>query len=117
GLLYLIVIACAGFSEGAVRSVLVVPGDAAATAANIRGAEMLFRVGFVTDLIAFMSDLAIALLLYLLLRSVQPTVALLAAGFRLLAHPAIAAVNLLNHWGALALVGGAGSLSPIDPGE
>ena len=63
GLLYLVIIVCAGFAEGAVRSSLVVPGDAAATAANIRGSEMLFRAGFVADLVAFLSDLVVSVLL------------------------------------------------------
>lgn len=115
GLLYLIIIVAAGFAEGAVRGVLIVPGDAAATAENIRASEMLFRAGFVADLVAFASDLAVSILLYVLLRRVNRTVALIAAGFRLLAHPAIAAVNMLNHFGALLLVGGAGYLSPFDP--
>ncbi len=32
GLFYLVIIVCAGFAEGYVRSGLIVPGDAAATA-------------------------------------------------------------------------------------
>jgi hypothetical protein len=114
GLLYLVIIVCAGFAEGAVRSSLVVPGDAAATAANIRGSEMLFRAGFVADLVAFLSDLAVSVLLYVLLRPAGRVMAMLAAGFRLLAHPAIAAVNLLNHFGALVVLGGASSLSSFE---
>ena len=117
GVLYLLIILCAGFSEGAVRSVLVVPGDAAATAVNLAESEALFRLAFAADLVAFLSDLAVSVLLYVLLRPVDRTVALLAAGFRLLAHPAIAAVNLLNHFGALLLVGGAGSLASFEPGQ
>lgn len=117
GLLYLIIIVAAGFAEGAVRGTLVVPGDAAATAANIRASEMLFRAGLVADLVAFVSDVAVSILLYVLLRPVNRTVALIATGFRLLAHPAIAAVNMLNHLGALVLVGGSGYLSPLDPGK
>lgn len=117
GLLYLVIIVTAGFAEGAVRGTLVIPGDAAATAANIQASEMLFRAGFVADLVAFLADLAVTVLLYVLLRPVSRTVALLAAGFRLLAHPAIAAVNLLNHWAALTLVGGADYLAPFQPGQ
>ena len=115
GLLYLVIIIAAGFSEGAVRSALVVPGDAAATAANIQASEWLFRAGFAADLVAFLSDLAVSVLLYVLLRPVNRTAAMIAAGFRLLAHPTIAAVNLLNHFGALMLLGGAGYLSSFDP--
>ena len=115
GLLYLIIIVTAGFSEAGVRASVIVPGDAAATAANIRASEMLFRAGFVADLVAFMSDLAVAVLLYVLLRPVSRTVAMVAAGFRLLAHPAIAAVNMLNHLGALMVLGGPAYLSSFDP--
>ncbi len=62
GILYLIIIVCAGFSGGYVRSSLIVPGDATATANNIVASEGLFRVGFVSDLIAFLSDLVVAVL-------------------------------------------------------
>jgi hypothetical protein len=117
GLLYLVVIVTAGFSQGVVRASLITPGDAAATAANIRASEMLFRAGFVADLVAFLSDVGVSILLYVLLRPVNRTVALMAAAFRLLAHPAIAAVNLLNHFGALVLVSGAGYLSAFEPAQ
>ncbi len=109
GLLYLVVIVCAGFAEGYVRAGLIVPGDASATAARIAGAEGLYRLGLVSDLVAFLCDAAIAVLLYVLLRPVSRTASLLAAAFRLLAHPAIAGVNLLNHYMALLLAREAGS--------
>jgi hypothetical protein len=107
GLLYLIIIVCAGFSEGYVRSSLIVPGDAAATAGNIMAHEWLFRAGFVGDLIAFITDAVVALLFYVLLKPVSRTLSLIAASLRLLAHPAIASVNLLNHFGVLLLLSGA----------
>jgi hypothetical protein len=116
GLLYLVIIVCAGFAQGVVRESVFVPGDAAATAANITASEMLFRAGFVADLIAFMSDLAVTVLLYVLLRPAGRTVAMLAAAFRLVAHPAIASINLLNHFGALMLLGDAGNLAALTPG-
>lgn len=103
GLLYLVVIVCAGFAEGYVRSGLIVPDDAAVTTSNIASAEWLFRLGFVSDLIAFLCDAAVAVLLYVLLRPVSQTLSLLAATLRLLAHPAIASANLLNHFMALLL--------------
>ena len=59
GLMYLIVIVCAGFAQGYVRANLVVPGDAAATAANILEYTPLFRLGLVADLIAFILDAVI----------------------------------------------------------
>lgn len=117
GVLYLVIIICAGFSEGYVRSSLIVPGDAAATTDNIVNSEWLFRVGFVSDLIAFLSDAAVAILLYVLLRPVSKTLSLLAASFRLIAHPAIASINLLNHFIALSLLNGAGYLKVFEAGQ
>lgn len=104
GALYLVIIVAAGFAEGYVRATLVVPGDSATTAANILGSATLFRAGFFADLIAFMADAAVAMLLYVVLRSTDRTVALVAAAFRLVAHPAIASLNLLNHLGALVIL-------------
>jgi len=114
GILYLVIIICAGFAEGFVRSSLIVPGDAAATAGNILAHEGLFRLGFAADLLAFISDLVVAVLFYLLLKPVSKTLSLIAAFFRVLAHPAIASVNLLNHFAALLLLSGAGYLSPFN---
>jgi len=117
GWLYLVIIVGAGFAQGYVRGTLFVPGDAAATAANILGSEGLFRLGLVADLVAFMADAAVAVLLGVLLLPVSRTVSLLAAAFRLIAHPAIGAMNLLNHYGALAFLDGSGSLSAFGPAE
>ena len=117
GVLYLIIIVFAGFSQGYVRSTLIVPGDAATTANNIMASESLFRIGFVSDLIAFLSDLVVAVLLYVLLRPVSKTLSLIAASLRLVAHPAIASLNLLNHFMALLLVSGADYLTVFEPDQ
>ncbi|MEQ8706842.1 MAG: DUF4386 domain-containing protein [Phaeodactylibacter sp.] len=98
GLLYLIVIICAGFSQGYVRGSVMVPGDAAGTALNILEEGSLFRLGLAADLIAFTADAVIAVLFYQLFRPVSPTLSMVAAALRLLAHPAIASLNLLNHY-------------------
>jgi hypothetical protein len=107
GGLYLLIIVLAGFAEGFVRSRMIVAGDPAATAAGILAAPGLFRLGFLSDLTAFLADAALAVLLYLLLRPAGPTLALLALVFRLLAHPAIASLNLLHHLAALQILDGA----------
>lgn len=114
GVLYLIIIICAGFSEGYVRASLLVPGDAAATAQNIMASEGLFRLGFVSDLIAFLSDLIVSVLFYVLLRPVSKTLALIMASLRLLAHPAIASINLLNHFAPLLLLSDANYLGAFE---
>lgn len=51
GSLYLIMFVGAVFAGSVVRTRIVLPGDAAATADNIRASATLFRVGFVIDLV------------------------------------------------------------------
>lgn len=110
GGLYLLIIVLAGVAEGFVRSRVIVPADPAATAANLLAAPGLFRLGFLADLTAFQADAGLAVLLYLLLRPAGSTLALLALVFRLLAHPAIASLNLLHHLAALRILDGASVL-------
>lgn len=104
GVLYLIVIVCAGFAQGVARETVFIAGDALATANNILANSALFRWGLVTDLIAFSTDIAISVLLYMLLRSVNKPLALIMACFRLIAHPGIATANLLNHYAAIKVL-------------
>ncbi|MBD3167127.1 DUF4386 family protein [bacterium] len=115
GVLYLVIILTAGFSEGFVRASIIVPGDAAATAENIAASEGLFRLGFASDLVAFLCDLAVSILLYVLLKPAGRTLAMIVAAFRLLAHPAIASVNLLNHLAPVLLPGGVEPYASMDP--
>ena len=56
GVLYLIIILSGLFSELFVRTGIIVPGDANATAENITVNIFLFRIGFVSDLVMIMSD-------------------------------------------------------------
>lgn len=115
GLLYLIVIICAGFAQGYVRAGVIVPDDMTTSAENILNAQFLFRTGLVADLLAFLCDAVIAILFYALLKPVNNTLAILAAALRLLAHPAIGSLNLLNHHLALAVLVDPGFTSIIAP--
>jgi hypothetical protein len=115
GWLYLAIIVCAGFAEGYVRSTLLVPGDAAQTASNILAHQGLFRLSLAADLVAFLADAAVAVLLYALLRPVSRSISLLAAAFRLVAHPAIGSLNLLNQLVALVVLGDAASRGAFEP--
>lgn len=107
GVLYLIIIVFGIFSEVFVRSSLIVPGDATATAGKIMASEGFFRVGFFADSIMFLSDVALAVLLYVLLKPVSKTLSLVATFFRL-AQTAVLALNLLNYYAALLLLNGSG---------
>ncbi len=100
GLFYLIVAVGGGFSELFVRSSVRVPHDAAATAANIVAHSTLFRVGFVTDLVDFACFLGVGLVMYAILRPVNPPIALAMVVINAISV-AIQALNMLNHLGAL----------------
>lgn len=110
GVLYLTIIIAGIFAEFVVRQSLIVPGDAAATTSNILASEGLFRLGIAGDLIMIMSDIALALLFYVLLKPVSPALSLLAAFFRL-GQAAILGLNLLNLFFVLQLLSGADYLT------
>jgi hypothetical protein len=101
GILYVFIIVLAGFSQGYVREGIFVEGDIISSSENILENESLFRIGLITDLLAFLLDAIISVLLYLLLKPYGKTLALISSSLRLLAHPAIGTLNLLNHFLAL----------------
>ncbi len=103
GLLYLLIILCGLSGELLVRADLIVAGDATATAANIAASGSLFRLGFAADTIMLLSDVAVAVLFYLLFKPVNKTLALMAAAFRL-TQAAVLGLNLLNYHAALLLL-------------
>jgi hypothetical protein len=116
GALYLIIIAFGIFAEVVVRSRLIADGDPQATAANILDSQWLFRLGFAADLVVFLCDVALAVVLYVLFRAVSRTLSLLAAAFRL-TQTAIIGLNLLNMYGALLILRDAGYLGDLEAGE
>src|SRR5215468_5513364 len=94
GFLYLIQMAIAVFAFSA-RNQLIVRGDAVQTARNIAASERLFRISLASDLIVYAGVIALVLALYVVLKPVNPNVALLAAFWRL-AETAILSVTTLN---------------------
>jgi hypothetical protein len=113
GVLYLIVFAAALFGPLYVHSNLVVPEDASATARNIMASEGLFRAGIGSYLVIFMSEVALSVILFVLLRPVSKTLSLLAAAFRL-TMTTIHGINLLNQFSALLLISGGGYLAAFE---
>jgi len=116
GVLYLYILVAASFAELFVRSTLIVSGDAAATAANIMTRESLFRLGFSGELLHLSCDVAVAMLLYALLRPVNRNIALLAAFMRL-ACDLILATASLSHFAALRLLAGSDYLKTFQPDQ
>ena len=69
-------------------------GDAAATAAQLRLNEGLFRLGFAAYLVEALSDLILAWLFYVLLRPVHRDLALLSAFFGLVSMSLFAVMKM-----------------------
>lgn len=110
GVLYLLIIVLGLFSELGVRSTVRIPGDPAGTAQAILASETLFRISVAADVLVFLADVVVAVLLYELLRHAGRTLSLSAAGLRL-TGTAIYGTNLLNQVGALLVLTGAGGLA------
>jgi hypothetical protein len=114
GVLYLIIIAAGLFAEAFVRDRLIVPADAAATAANIMAHELMFRLGIAADLTTFLCAIALTMILYVLLKPVNRNLALLMVIFNLV-QDAIGGLNALNTYRPLQMLGGAGYLKVFSP--
>ena len=84
GVLLLVSIVAGGFGEAYAPSKLIVSGDAAATVANIRSFEFIYRLGFATFLVESFADITLALIFYALLKPVSKELSLLAAFFGLM---------------------------------
>jgi hypothetical protein len=114
GVLYLILILVGMFSILVVRDKLIVSGDPAATAKNIMGSQLLWRIGIVTDLVMHVLDIPIMLVIYILLKPVNKNVALLALLFNLI-QTAVLVANKLNLIAALLPLEGMDYLKNLDP--
>ena len=99
GLFYLIFILTTVLAA-VVRSSIIVFGDAAATANNIMGSQLLFRFGFVTQLVSAVFFLLAAWALYVLLKPVNKNLALLFLLLNL-GGVAVECINMLNLFAAL----------------
>lgn len=83
GLAYLITIMLGIFSVNFVASDLIVPGNDATTVKNIIGNELLFRVGIASEILMYVLVILLSLALYVVLKSVNSNLALLALLWRL----------------------------------
>ena len=86
------------------------PGDAATTANNIMANELLFRIGFVSDLIHETLFLLVAWALYVLLKPVNKNHAFLMVMLALVSV-SIQSINLLIQFAAVELLSGASYLT------
>ncbi|UFS63265.1 DUF4386 domain-containing protein [Sulfurimonas sp. HSL-3221] len=111
GAAWLVVILTGITAEFFLRMPLIVPGDAAATATNILGAEGLFRLSIAADIVMLLFDVTAAVALYLLFSPVNRLLALLATAFRLLMG-AVLAANLTALTSLLSILHGTDAAPP-----
>ena len=114
GFCYLIVIATGLFSEIFVRQALRVSNDAIVTANNIQIHEMLFRWGFVADIINFIIGLPTVLIIYYFFKRTNKILLQLAVVLVVI-QTAIISVNLLNQITPLLLLGNDTYLNSFQP--
>jgi Domain of unknown function (DUF4386) len=116
GIFLLLSIIGGWFGEMYVPSVMMT-GEAATTAGQLRLNEGLFRVGFAAYLVEAFSDVVLAWLFYVLLRPVHRDLALLAAFFGLVSMSLFAVTKMFYFAGPMFLKGGYLAAFPLDQRE
>ena len=110
-LLIYIVAALADFSMDGRASVVL--GDVTTAVDNIVENKTLFRLGVAGWIVVMVIDVIVAWALYVFLKPVNRSLALLAAWFRLI-YVAILGSSLVNHFSVLGLLSGADHLAVIE---
>lgn len=113
GFTYLFALVPAVFAEFYVSSQLMVHGDAAQTALNIMAHERLFRLGIASNLTVFAVDVVLITALYVILKPVNRSLALLAAGWGLI-ETTILVVVTLNDLDVVRILSGADYLQVFE---
>ena len=113
GAIYLSLVVTGPFTLIYLPNKIIVQGNAAATANDILGHEMLFRLGMVAELIGAVIFIGLGMALYRLLSGVNKTQASLMVGF-VLVSAAVAFMNVLNNIAALLLIRGGDFLELFD---
>lgn len=116
GISLLLVVIAGIFANVFVLGALLVPDDAAATADNITSSNLLFRFGILVFIFMFMLDLVIAWALYILLKQVSKTGALLTIFFRAV-YAAISAAPLASLLSISYLLSDGAQLGALDPSQ
>ena len=116
GVVILVAFVAGGFGEFYAPSTLIVAGNATATAHNIIASDLVFRLGFVGYLGEAITDVALAFLLYVLLRPVHANLARLSVLFRLLATATFAFAELF-YFAPSLILGGDGYLKTFSPDQ
>jgi hypothetical protein len=103
GGLYLINIAGGLFALGYVPAILVVSGDAAATARNIMAHQLLYRFALAVHIVVCLTNIPLAVIFYDLFKVVSRRLSLLVVFF-LLVGTAVESTIMLNQFAPLSLL-------------
>jgi hypothetical protein len=103
-------------AQGVIANGLLVPRDAAATAANILAHPRLYAFGYTAFLIEMAAQVAMTTLFYVLLRSVDRTAALASLTFGLVGAT-IKTVARAFYYAPLLVLGGASYLTVFDASQ
>lgn len=114
GVCYLITIGVGAFDHMVVGGRLAASGDAAATAHGVMASEPLYRLAFAADLVPVY--IVVTVLLYDLLKPVNPSLSLLAAFSSLVGGAVGSAIGLL-HLAPLVVLGGEPYLRVFSDGQ
>ena len=116
GVLGLISVLAGAFGEAYVPGVIIVSGDAAATAQRIRDHEMLFRWGFAGYLVEALCDAGLTMAFWVLVRPVHRNLAMLMVVFRIISTCGFAASEVL-YFSALPTLLGGQSVAALQPDQ
>ena len=116
GLLYLLIAIIGGFSIGYLPTIIIVEGNATATAQNLIENAGLFKLGIGADVFVFIMELILTIMLYQMLKKVNQTISFIAL-FSMLAMGIIMGLNLLNYIMPLLLLSGSGYLNTFSLDE
>ena len=114
GVAYLVIMGVAMLYGGLVESKLIVSGNDVATANNILVHQSLFRLGIVLVLMIYVSVVVASWALYVILRTVDENLALLALLFRS-AEAIVGGATVLTSFAALYVLAGNGPSNPFEP--
>lgn len=103
GLLFLLTMITGGFGLFYIRSYVIVPGDAAATFANLTASEFMFRVAIVSTLVSQIFLVCLGLTLFRLFKEVHKVLATVLL-ISILMTAGLAVANQLNNFGALVVL-------------
>ncbi|MBV9570873.1 MAG: DUF4386 domain-containing protein [Alphaproteobacteria bacterium] len=106
GFLYLFIIAIFDAADYFILTPAIVPGNFAASAQNVMASETLYRFGLACQFAASWLTIGLAGSLYVVVRAVDPSVAMFALAFRIV-EAALGSICTLSSFVALRLYTGA----------